>query len=376
MSKTSLSASLKREILAKSAGRCEFKGCGKYLNTEKVTGKKIRLDEHAHIISDSPKGPRGDEMLSLQLGNDISNIMLLCLDHHKLIDTDSENYSIEQLKSMKKEHEEGIEFYLNRIHTQQKTKVVIYKSNIGTFKDIPTNRNDICQAITDYYPDPEIVDLFLTNNNLNDSEKTFWEIEERNLEEVFMSEIRKPIEKGEIEHLSVFALAPQPLLIKLGTLLTDIATVDIYQKHREPSTWQWQEEITTKYQVVEPTEIKENIALVFSLSFTINDERIYEVLGQNTSIWKVTIDEPNPHFIRCKNQLKDFRQFMMSVYDRIKAIHGEKSIINLFPSVPVSIAVEIGRVRLPKSDLPIKIFDQNNGKFIETIIIKRKKEEC
>ena len=45
--------------------------------------------------------------------------------------------------------------------------------------------------------------------------------------------------------------------------------------------------------------------------------------------------------------------------DRIKAAHGQDSMLHLFPAVPVSIAVEIGRVWMPKADLPLRIYDQN-----------------
>jgi hypothetical protein len=372
MSKTSLSDSLKKELIAKAAGCCEFKGCGEYLYIENISGKKANLSEFAHVIADSPNGPRGEENSSSILKNDISNIMLLCQKHHKLIDDNPSNFKVEMLLDMKKEHENGIETYIKRIHNKSKTKIMIFKANIGNYKDIPIDVNDICKSISEhyYFIDNEIEKLCLTNSQIYDSNKLFWEMESKNLEIAFMNKIRNEIEEGKITHLSVFAIAPQPLLIKLGTLLTDINDVDIYQKHREPSTWSWQEEISTDFKIIEPKEIKNNIALVLSLSFTINDERIYDILGDNTSVWKITIDEPNPNFIRCKNQLKEFRNIMVKLYDRIKSVHGEKAIINIFPSVPLSIAIEIGRVRLPKADLPIRIYDQNNKEFVKTITIK------
>ena len=43
--------------------------------------------------------------------------------------------------------------------------------------------------------------------------------------------------------------------------------------------------------------------------------------------------------------------------------------INLFPALPVSAAVEVGRVWMPKADLPLIVYDQNrrvNG-FSRTI---------
>ena len=43
----------------------------------------------AHIIADEPGGPRGHPVLSKQLAKELSNLMLLCLDHHRLIDVDA-----------------------------------------------------------------------------------------------------------------------------------------------------------------------------------------------------------------------------------------------------------------------------------------------
>lgn len=62
---------------------------------------------------------------------------------------------------------------------------------------------------------------------------------------------------------------------------------------------------------------------------------------------------------------------MRYLFDKIKATHGQNATIHLFPACPVSVAIEIGRVWMPKADLPLVIYDQNNklGKFIETFTI-------
>ena len=48
---------------------------------------------------------------------------------------------------------------------------------------------------------------------------------------------------------------------------------------------------------------------------------------------------------------------MRKVYDDIKAQHGEHAKIHTFPAIPVSVAIEVGRVRMPKSDLPLLVYD-------------------
>jgi hypothetical protein len=48
---------------------------------------------------------------------------------------------------------------------------------------------------------------------------------------------------------------------------------------------------------------------------------------------------------------------MRRLYDDIKAQHGEGATIHVFPAIPVSVAIELGRVRMPKSDLPLLVYD-------------------
>ncbi len=85
----------------------------------------------------------------------------------------------------------------------------------------------------------------------------------------------------------------------------------------------------------------------------------------------MTIDTPDNDFLQTKEQLSQFRKKFRGLLNEIKATHGEEVQINIFPAVPVSVAVEIGRVWMPKADLSMIIYDQNNKerKFIKTLTI-------
>ncbi len=56
----------------------------------------------------------------------------------------------------------------------------------------------------------------------------------------------------------------------------------------------------------------------------------------------------------------------------IKAVHGENSIVNVFPVLPNSAAVEVGRIWMPKADLPMMIWDQNRqvAGFVPTLKVE------
>ena len=62
---------------------------------------------------------------------------------------------------------------------------------------------------------------------------------------------------------------------------------------------------------------------------------------------------------------------MRIAFDRIKAKHGQDAKLHIFPAMPVSAAIELGRVWMPKADLPMIIYDQNWKRegFFKTITI-------
>lgn len=63
------------------------------------------LGEMAHIIAQSPNGPRGSQKLSTSGRDQYENLILLCPNHHKTIDNDFTKWTIDKLKKTKAEHE-------------------------------------------------------------------------------------------------------------------------------------------------------------------------------------------------------------------------------------------------------------------------------
>ena len=74
-----------RQILwAKAAGRCQYSNCNRLLIGDLISGNRdINAALVAHIIAGDKNGPRGDDIRSPQLVDDIQNLMLLCYDHHR-----------------------------------------------------------------------------------------------------------------------------------------------------------------------------------------------------------------------------------------------------------------------------------------------------
>jgi hypothetical protein len=220
--------------------------------------------------------------------------------------------------------------------------------------------------------DHNAIALGIIDGVLQDKTPEYWKSEAAGLSSQFDRRVRDLVLQRKLDHLSVFALAPQPLLILLGTLLGDIVPADIYQRHREPPTWSWPSTAPRLvFEVQEPETFTGPPAFVLGLSATVTRDRIESVLGPEASVWNVTVSQPGNDLIKSREHLSQFRSLMRELFNRIKAAHGQTTLLHVFPVAAVSAAVEFGRVRMPKADMPWCIYDQNNrrGGFVETLNI-------
>lgn len=370
MSVSKIPLNVRFKLWARAAGRCQY--CNVPLWEDIVTKAQYSTAYVAHIIADKPEGPRGHPVLSKELKSDFSNLMLLCDAHHRLIDGDEEFYTVEKLREMKRIHEERI-FVQTALNQDKKSHILHYGANIGELSAFVTWTQSKDAMFPTHYPaESNAIELSFTNSPFMDFESTYWGIEQQSLQKHFAAKVRPRLGE-DIEHLSVFAIAPQPLLIELGRLLSDVSGMEIYQHQKEPKdNWAWSEmEMPISYQVNRPQTRFNTVALNLSLSATIDDDRIKTVLGNDVSIWTMTIERPYNDFLKSRSQLLAFRERFRKLLNEIKTVHGQHQTIHVFPAVPVSVAVEIGRVWMPKADLPLRVYDNipKRGGFVEALMI-------
>ncbi len=360
-------------LWGRAAGRCEFWGCNTPLWKSPVTQESVNRAQRAHIYSFSGDGPRGNSGIDKESLNDIGNLMLVCHGCHRTIDKhkDGGRYPADLLRQWKAEHERRIEI-VTGIDPSKKSHVVLYGANVGDHSS-PLNFTEAAQAMFPVVHPAEdrAIELGTVNSSFTDRSEAFWQLEAQNLRTLFDRRVRERITTGEIDHLSVFALAPQPLLILLGTLLIDITNAEVFQRHREPQTWCWPRRATRiSFRVEEPADTRGIPVLVIELTAAVTDDRITDVLGRDVSVWRVTVPEPHNDLVKSHKHLSQFRSTVRPVLDRIKARHGQNTLLHVFPVMGVAPAIELGRVRMPKAHMPWLIYDQvfHRG-FIPTLTI-------
>lgn len=373
MSFTNIPVEVKRELWFDAHGRCEM--CNEPLYRDGLTMMDVNLGEYAHIIADSPNGPRGDVEKSEDLAKNKSNLILLCKKHHKVIDDAGgvKYFGVERLRQIKKSHEERIEL-VTSIPPMNKTLAVCYTPKVGERQPVVTDSLTYETILPDFYPMTcEPVRLEATNVPYDDNKKKYWEFHPDILIENFKSKIESRIR--EISHITLFAIAPQPLLTLLGTLLGDMYNVEVLQKHREPDTWKWldsYENYSNSFKIIEPEDKTKEPAIVFAISGEEIIERVHNQFGDKLSCWVFTCDVPGRDMLRCKAQITQFRSLVRTLINEINTI-ALKQTIKIFPAMPISCAIELGRIRLPKSDNPWLMYDFpkfEDSEYVETITIQ------
>lgn len=345
-------------LCIQAGGRCEFDGCNKYLFEHHLTHKRFNFAQMAHIVAFSQLGPRGNATDRPVDIHNLDNLMLLCHACHKQIDDFPEEFSRETLEGYKKAHELRIMSQTGAAPDRQ-TSVVILTSKIGG-QTVRVSPAEINEAISPRYSATRNgtgIDL-----NMDDQGDDFYSVAAKKIKRDFERIMDVVIEDEKTNHISLFALAPMPLLIYAGTLLSNKVPCDLYQKHRDTQNWTWKADGEfVQYrltQIQKGTDIKK-VALVLSLSGKIHLDSLPTEIKRNATVYEITLDEinPNPRFLRQKQDLTNFEVFYQRVLREIGTNHGKLSKIHLFPAVPAPIAVSCGRELMPKIDPMLVIYD-------------------
>lgn len=97
-----IKADVMRQLLVRTGNQCAFPDCTEVLFTD----DNVYVGNYCHINAVNELGKRYDSSLSEDYINSHENILVLCTKHHKIIDTNDQQYTVTRLKDIKREHEQ------------------------------------------------------------------------------------------------------------------------------------------------------------------------------------------------------------------------------------------------------------------------------
>jgi 5-methylcytosine-specific restriction endonuclease McrA len=368
-------------LYVRAGGRCQFDGCNRYLLEHHLTKTEGNFAQMAHIWAFSERGPRGGRRRPRDAAvHAVSNLMLLCPECHKLVDDRPDEFTTRVLREHKKAHEDRV-FMLTETQPERHTVALVLKAKIGN-KSVSISFPEIQQAAAPRYLGPrDVVSIDLTairDKPVSD----YWRLAAEAVDSRTRALYEQTFENGPARHISVFALGPIPLLVHLGTRLSDKVPLTLYQRHRNTEGWRWKDKgkvAAYGFRTIHQGRDAAAAALVLSLSGRIREDELPDELDRGMSVYEITLShmQPTPRFLEREESLHAFRDAFLAAMRRIVSWHRGLKLLHLFPAVPAPVAVAVGRDLMTKRDPAVLVYDYDKraGGFVPALEVNRDEPE-
>jgi hypothetical protein len=342
--------SVRNALWARTAGRCTL--CNRrLLGDSRTYMHSVLLAELAHNVgatagSNSPRGRHDGRPVDTEAEE---NLLLLCHDCHRLIDHPEhiDLFPPEKLRQIKETFERRIEM-ITESGGLTRTAALRVGSQIRGSLAIASQR--------------EIAETLLAVNYLGLVEtqrsgdftcriigraggRGYWDAAQQSLDDT-MNLVRQAVDSGDVEHISVFAIAPIPLLVYVGSLLDDKTPTRIFQKHRDQFVgWSWADQSDpVDFDVLSPTSpdsAADGVVLVCAVTSDVNRERLPAEISSLPCIEvRPRSVAPSPILISHEQSLAIFATRWREALAATESLFPNAHRWHLVASVPVSVALD------------------------------------
>jgi hypothetical protein len=363
-------------LFSLAGGRCEFDGCGRYLLEHHLTKARGNFAAVAHICAFSEKGPRAEKAMNAKSVNALPNLMLLCPDCHKLVDDAPKIFTVDVLRGQKRAHEDRI-YMLTATRPDRHTVAVALTASVANRK-VSVSTEEIQQAVAPrYVGERDIVRIDL-NTVPEEPTDHYWSTARKMIEREASRLHSGVFEGGPARHVSVFAIAPIPLLVFFGRLISDKVPSTLYQRHRSSQDWLWKDQgpvVDFETRQVQVGSDPARVALVMSLSGRIPRSDYASHVDSSFSVYEMSPKgrEPGLQLLEREDSLRACQAVFLGSLRSIVANHPTATQIHLFPAIPAPVAVMVGRDLLPKRDPTVVLYDFNKaaGGFVRAFEVNQ-----
>lgn len=357
-----------RELWARAAGRCEFRGCNELLYKDDLTQNRSNLATIAHIVAYSPKGPRGHDVRSKTLETELSNLMLTCKKHGDMIDDRAlePEYPESLLLDFKREHEDRVRIATG-VQEEAQTHVLLIQGPVDS-RAPRLDERKAHVAIRPKYPALEHpYEIDLASLRVPASSPGFYDVALPSVKNHLQEVLRVRPGDLPVRTLSVFAIAPIPLLAFAGHVVGDTQAVDLYQCHRttQEYAWPFEEEAEPVYDTFTPTDeeldLAAPVALVLSISGLVERDLVRAALDAEPAVYELRARGYGRDFLRSEMRLQLFGYELRQLFEVIRARHGHDRPVHVFAAIPAPAAFDLGR-NVKHVDPPMALYDFEHGK--------------
>jgi 5-methylcytosine-specific restriction endonuclease McrA len=299
------------------------------------------------------------------------NLLLLCHECHRTVDNPDHAayFTVDVLRRMKQEHEARVRAAATSGGMPQ-TAALRVGGLVRGAMSMASQRQTADALLSDGYlgqVEGRWQGDFLAEIKGSPSRPSYWAAAQDEINDA-LSLVEQAVSGGRVDHLSVFAIAPVPLLVYLGSRLDDKTDTRLYQKHRDGDQgWRWDSAAPAReFDTAVPAEVspRADAVLAVSLTASIDKGNLPEAL-QDLPYFEIRPSDANfgPGVISHPDTLRNFAAVWR---DLLAAVEGKcpgSTRWHLIAACPVTAAVEAGRSFMRGAHPPVSVYQRDGNSY-------------
>lgn len=349
---------VRERVWGRSAARCVL--CAKWLIDEREHWHAIPTGQIAHNVAaeNGAKAPRGDSPLDAKERAAEENLLLLCSDCHRRIDSPEyvDKYTVQFLTEKKNEHERWVRDVTDFARLRPAIVVRMTSQVRGTFS--PASKEQVGEALrqaglTGMHADSR-TGLFDISARHDETDDWAWDAAEKDIE-TQLDRVHEAIAEGDASVIAVFALAPIPMLVSLGAKLDDKIETVLFRRARRdtPDAWSWVESdgSTAVFDLSEvaPSAMDSSatdVVAFVDISARVDPSRAPSELAEAPTIRLTVTAGPSTGAIASRADLEAFGQAWRDLLSAVESRWPRAQRMHILAAVPATAALTIGRHRM------------------------------
>jgi hypothetical protein len=176
--------------------------------------------------------------------------------------------------------------------------------------------------------------------------------------------LRAKVNRETVRHISVFAFGRIPLLVALGSLLDDTIPTTVYAKRRgDDEGWGWPlsaDTVDFKFATARTGTDPISVAVVLSVSGSVDLNRLLDEVDDTVTIYEVRPVgvTPSPDVLATAAALDNFTRSWRDLLAHVEAAHPGLVQMKVFPAVPVTAGIAIGRAPMRDVHPRLQVYDR------------------
>lgn len=321
------------------------------------------IGEIGHVNASSNTGPRPDVDLDMSSRDAYANLILLCRNCHRKVDTLQDAYTKETLLEIKSSHEAWV-----RTALPERGFSSLRWRSLRLQGEVPFDPATIPQALS---PDQESGETVI---NVSGIEAGWPSVQQR-----LRNQIQGVIAETDplSARIAVFPLAPTSACVFTGFLLTNRLNVRAFQYHRDDSSWIWpsgQVPLTmpTIKQTVQSGSPSAEVFILFELSSLIDASELQDNIGGDQAVFRCLISNPSTSWLRSKSQLDELARKSREVFESAASLYPRSQRWHIIYAGPAPGGIVVGQQLNPTMIPVVQLYEFQRPKHISSITITPK----